>query len=120
MSANQKYHKGLFPLADPRQIQGTRSLSRSNLFHFRVSFGQRSGRTRMHSRRMCTVHCSGRMGGGGGGCLTRGCVPRAGVHWRGGVSAQGGVCLGGVCLGVGGCTPPVNRIKDRCKDITFP
>ena len=32
----------------------------------------------------------------------------------------GGVCPGGVCLG-GVCTdPPVNRITDRCKNITFP
>ena len=47
-----------------------------------------------------------------------------------GVSAQGGVCPGeggstvGVCPGgclPRGCTPPpVNRITDRCKNITFP
>ena len=56
-----------------------------------------------------------------------GCLPR-------GVSAPEGVCQGGggVCLGM--CehphcplhagthkyTPPVNRITDRCKNITFP
>ena len=52
---------------------------------------------------------------------------------KGEVSAQGGVCLEGVCLGgvsvqgvsaYGGClskvTPPVNRITDRCENITFP
>ena len=72
----------------------------------------------------------------GGVCL-RGCLPRR-------VSAQGSVCLGGVCLGgvsawgkgvsawgglpkEGGVYPsmqwgrhqPVNRIPDRCKNITF-
>ena len=66
-------------------------------------------------------------------------------HWVGGIylggelSAQGGVCpRGGVCPGVcvcpGGClpgvcdihppgseadTPPVNRMTDRCKNITL-
>ena len=73
--------------------------------------------------RMCTVRCSG--------CL-RGCLP--------GGSAWAGVCLGGLPRGClprgclprgclpGGCTPPwsqrqnppVNRITDRCKNITFP
>ena len=43
------------------------------------------------------------------------CLPR-------GISAQGGVCLGDVIL-EGGClpgTPPVNRITDRCRNITLP
>ena len=60
----------------------------------------------MHSSRMHTVHCSGRLEGV---CL-------------------GGVCLGGVCLGRCVCLPrrvytspsPVNRMTDRCKNITFP
>ena len=58
--------------------------------------------TRMHSSRMRTVRCSGCLGRGG-------CV-------------GGGVCLGGagVCLGVYTSPPPVNRITDRCKNITFP
>ena len=61
----------------------------------------------MHSSRMRTVRCSGRLGRGGG------------------VSAWRGVCLGGVCLGVYSPRPrgrhlPVNRITDRCKNITFP
>ena len=63
-------------------------------------------------------------------CIPVGCVP----------SAAGGVCLGGVCPGAeclpggvsaqGGmvcipsCTeadiPPVNRMTDRCKNITLP
>ena len=53
--------------------------------------------TRMHSSRMRTVRCSGRLGEGG-------CV-----------------CPGGVCPG--GCvyTPPVDRQQtDTCKSITFP
>ena len=59
------------------------------------------------------------------GCLPRGCLPGGCLPSR--------VCLG-VCLGVclpRGCTPPahrmlgykqppVNRITDRCKNITFP
>ena len=52
--------------------------------------------------------------GGGGVCLSGGGVCLSG----------GGVCLGGVCReGVprqGGRQPPVNRIIDRCKNITFP
>ena len=53
----------------------------------------------MHSSRMHTVHYSGC-------CREGGCLP-------------GTVCLGG-CL-PGECTPaPVNRITDRCKNITFP
>ena len=77
-------------------------------------------KTAMHSSRMRTARFSGCLGGGG--CLPRGCV-----------------CLGG-CLPRGVCpgmytswtqrqtpqlharihTPPVNRITDRCKNITFP
>ena len=45
-------------------------------------------RTRMRSSRMRTVHCSGCLGGGEGGCLPRGCLPR-----RRGVSAYRGVHL---------------------------
>ena len=40
-----------------------------------------------------------------GGCLPRGCLPK------------GGVCPGG-CLP--GTPTPVNRIRDRCKNITLP
>ena len=69
--------------------------------------------TRMHSSRMHTVRCSGRLGG---------CLP-------------GGLCPGGVCQGVsaqrevsawrGGClprqTPPhVKRIRVSCKNNTLP
>ena len=56
----------------------------------------------MHSSRMRTVRCSGRLMVGGGGCLP-----------GGGWSVQGGVYPGGV-------SPPVNRITDRCKNITLP
>ena len=58
-----------------------------------------SAKTRMHSSRMRTFCCSGRLGGGvyqGRG------LPREG-------SVQGDVHL-----------RPVNRITDRCKNITFP
>ena len=83
---------------------------------------------RMHSSRMRTVRCSGRVGGGclprgvstqgelsgyGGiclgvsawGCLPRGCLPKGGCLRRGGISL-GGVCLEGFAWGVcqgGGC-----------------
>ena len=44
-----------------------------------------------------------------GGCLPRGCLPR-------GVSAGGDICPGSVWQ-----TPlPVNRMTDRCKNITLP
>ena len=86
----------------------------------------------MHSSTMHTLRCSGR--------LLAGCLPSRGLP---GVSDQGGVCPGGcqpreglsahgvsargvyaqrsVCLE--GCLPdthPVNRITDRCKNITLP
>ena len=86
--------------------------------------------TRIHSSRMRTAYFSvhfSRVSARGGfppegvclgvsvlGCMSGGlgCLPL-------GVPAQGrGVCLGGVCLG-GGCIPPVNRITDKCKNITF-
>ena len=45
--------------------------------------------TRMHSSRIHTVRCCGRLGGGGGAvCLLGGCLP------VGGVSACGGVYPG--------------------------
>ena len=99
----------------------------------------------MHSSRMRTVRCSGRLGRGVG-CLPRGCLPKGVL----GVSVEGclpkGVCLGDVCAGWWGClprgclcklvglgvstqgvclegslpdTPLVNRITDRCDNITF-
>ena len=74
-------------------------------------------------------------------CIPVGCVPSATVAFSGGVCLggvcpgrclprEGGVYPGGVCprcLPRGGClrggleyTPPVNRMTDRCKNITFP
>ena len=44
------------------------------------------------------------------GCLPRGCLPRGGVCW-GGVSAP---------LHAGIHPPPVDRMTDRCKNITLP
>ena len=95
--------------------------------------------TRMHSSGMRTarllpvspsMHCSG-------GCTCWGCVPGPGgcTCWGvylvpGGVPGPGGVYLPGGCTWsggvylVGGCTcpgtPPVNRMTDRCKNITLP
>ena len=75
----------------------------------------------MHSSRMRTVRCSGRLGGclsggylpRGGGCLPRGCLSR-GYVCLGSVSAGGclhrGVYLGVSALGVsaqGGCLPSI-------------
>ena len=58
---------------------------------------------------MRTVHCSGRLDGG---------------SLSGGVE---GLPRAGVCPGGRGCLPggeadnhPINRITDRCKNITFP
>ena len=62
-------------------------------------------------------------------CIPVGCVPAdqwpypgGGLPARGGSACQGGLCLpGGV--GIPACTeadpPPVNRMTDRCKNITL-
>ena len=78
----------------------------------------------MHSSRMRTVRCSGRLRMGsawlgvsarGGGCLPWGCVcPGVQECLSRYVSAQWGVSLGGVHL------PPVDRMTDACEYITFP
>ena len=103
----------------------------------------------MHSSRMPTVLNSSRLCSRRslvrGGCLVQGAVPGPGGAWSGGVpgpgvSARGVLGQGGVCswgcawsrgvsaLGVPGlegipaCTevdPPLNRMTDRCKNITF-
>ena len=71
--------------------------------------------------------------GGGGVCLVGGVVVVSGLGgsaWSGGVSAWSGGCLpgpGGWSLirgGIPACTeadplPPVNRMTDRCKNITL-
>ena len=64
----------------------------------------------MHSSRMHTAHFSAHLEG-------RVSVWGWGVSARRGCLARGGVCLGGVCLG---SVCPLNRITDRCKNITFP
>ena len=82
----------------------------------------------MHSSKIHTT-CSGRLSvgwGGGvcpGGCLPRGCLPR-------GVSAWVGVCPGDIhplphyihplSIACWDTHHPVNRITDRCKNITLP
>ena len=62
-------------------------------------------KTRMHSSRMRTARYSGCLGG----CLPGGCLSRE----RG--------CLPKECTPPGpkAAIPPVNRITDRCKNITF-
>ena len=101
----------------------------------------------MHSSRIHTVRCSGRLGGEGEGCLPRGVSAPGMAAWEQCVCPGGAwgqcVCPGGVCLGrcvsareclprrclpgwvytpqTQGQTPlPVNRITDRCRNITFP
>ena len=68
-----------------------------------------SKKTRMHSSRMRTVRCSGRLLGQGGVCPGR-------------VSAWGGCLLGGGCL-PDGCTPPfplwTKFLTHACENITF-
>ena len=92
---------------------------------------------------MRTIRCIGRLEGQclPGGCLPGGraevcpggCLPSRGVCLgpvRGGAgclpaqgvsSCPGGVCLPWGCLqGQGCCTPPVDRMRDACENITFP
>ena len=78
----------------------------------------------MHSSRMRTVSCSGRLMGGGclpsgvsaWGCLSGGCLPRRGR----------GVCPGGVCLEVSAGGEGVHPLlwteflTHTCENITFP
>ena len=74
--------------------------------------------SRMRTTRLLTVsqHVLG------GVCVSQHALGRSGGFspggLPGGVSAQGG-CLsgGGVCVAD---SPPVNRITDRCKNITLP
>ena len=80
-----------------------------------------------------SVQAEGRLCPGGGdlcqgGCLSRGVLcPGEGSLSRGRVSVQGeGLCPGGLYLGVSvpGVSliesPAMNRITDRCKNITLP
>ena len=82
---------------------------------------------RRHSSRMRTVRCSGCLGGGGGVFAGRVCL--GGMSARGvchgmparGVSGRVDICLG-VCVcqrGVSARHPPVNKMTDRCKNITL-
>ena len=77
--------------------------------------------SRMHTARLLTVspsmHCAG------------GEVPDPGGAWSGGVCSEGCLVQGGSAPGGGGWwypsmpeadTPPVNRMTDRCKNITLP
>ena len=103
-----------------------------NQSNLSLQFSPHKQKTRMHSSRMRTVHCSSHVPGRGvsaqGVCLSRGvcvCLPRGDV-------CPGGVCPGGclpggcVCLGgclPGGCTPPplwTEFLTHACENITFP
>ena len=56
-------------------------------------------------------------------CIPVGCVPAWGVFLPRGVYLPGGVPAGGVYLPGGvpaQVLPPVNRMTDRCKNITLP
>ena len=60
------------------------------------------------------------LGGVGGVCFWGGCVCPGGICSQG-VSAPGGVCSGGVVSqhALRQTPPPVNRMTDRCKNITL-
>ena len=70
--------------------------------------------TRMHSRRMRTVRCSGRRGVGSAQGVCRGGICPGGIF-------LGGVCLGGVFPSACWDThpPPMNRIAGACENITL-
>ena len=81
----------------------------------------------MHSSRMRTVRSSSCFCPGGRGAWSWG-VPGPGrVPGSRGYLVQGGLLLGGCLLPGGGGipafteadTPPVNRMTDKCKNITF-
>ena len=86
----------------------------------------------MHSSRMrtaCLLPISPWSGGvpglggvPGGGCTSsRGCTWLGGVPGPGDVPGPGGCVPGpGVYLVLGGVPPPVNRMKNRYKNITLP
>ena len=103
-------------------------------------------KTRLHSSRMRTarslpVSPSMHYGGGKGGYLPRGCTCPGGGTCRGRRYLSGGCTCRGNWYLSGGCTlprgyvplvlgcrqgylprypPPVNRMTDRCKNITLP
>ena len=66
----------------------------------------------MHSSRMCTTRLlTVSQHALPGGCTCQGGVPAWGVYLPGGVPAQGVPAQ---------VLPPVNRMTDRCKNITLP
>ena len=74
--------------------------------------------TRMHSSRMRTIRSGSRLSGGGG-ASRGGASGGVCATWKG--VLPGGVCFLGRC-GIPACTEadsPVNRMTDRCKNITF-
>ena len=78
----------------------------------------------MHSSRMRAVRSSSRLLGM---CLPRGVSAGGESGWRGVCLGGVGGCLPGGCLSrgsipacTGADTTPVDRMPDRCKNITFP
>ena len=73
---------------------------------FKINKTTRMYSSRMHTARLFTVSQHALLGG----------VPTRVVCLPGGVSAWGVYLPRGTCPG----TPPVNRMTDRCKNITLP
>ena len=78
---------------------------------------QKQGQTGMHSSRMRTARLL---------TVSQHALPGGGMYLPGGVPARGCTCLGGVpargYLPAGYLPryPPMNRMTDRCKNITLP
>ena len=96
----QNYVTHLFPVTVPVSPSGS------------IYTEAKTNITRMHSSRMRTARCSGRLPKEGGVCPGW-CLPRGG---EGEGVGHGGVCPGGGA----GRHPPVNRMTYRCKNITLP
>ena len=88
--------------------------------------------TRMHSSGMCTIHCSGHLGGVCPGEVCLGVFAQVGVCpgvfaygvFAKGVYVQGGVCLGGCLSKKGVCLGGVHPLwteflAHACENITF-
>ena len=82
--------------------------------------------SRMRTARALTIGRGGTCPGGylPGGCICPGGCTCQGVYLHVGVYLPRGVYMPRGCTCPGGCTcrgtPPVNRMTDRCKNITLP
>ena len=138
-------HWYLRPVSGDSSYKSSRSLSENLSIHSRTRAEHMQHSTRLHSSRMrtaraltvspsmlCTVGvpCSRGVPGPGGclvqgvawsmeGCLVWG-VPGLGGFWSGGVWFRGVPGLGVVSQHALRQTPLVNRMTDRCKNITLP